>query len=210
MINHNLRFALLATILWSMPSACMVGSAWAHEGPPFPILIDHSVANHTVSVWADPDIGEARFFIVVETRDGNRPSEAPKVSLWTEPTSGRLDRASYAAEQQPLRHSMQFFAEPYFDQRDFWNIGIRVSSTGGETEEIMVKVESTPPGYGAWDLAIYLFPFVLIGGAWSYAMAKRIRHYRESQQQQSDGMVESDEGPDHERHQEHALMEATR
>ncbi|MCS7465433.1 hypothetical protein NZK35_01965 [Stieleria sp. ICT_E10.1] len=207
-MHHHLRFALLATMLWGLSSVGIEGAAWAHEGPPFPVLVDEPVANQKVSVWADPDIGEARFFIVVETRDGRRPLRIPDVALWTEPTSGRLDRASYPAAEQSLRHSMQFFSEPYFDQRDFWNVGIQITGPGGSIEEIVVQVESTPPGFGAWDLAIYLFPFVLIGGVWTYAMARRIRQYREFQSGQPDGRVEAGEGSHHDHHQEFAVMEA--
>jgi hypothetical protein len=39
--------------------------------------------------------------------------------------------------------------------------------------ELTAQVESTPPGYGLWDLAIYLFPFVLLGAMWAIAMARR-------------------------------------
>ncbi|WP_182865715.1 hypothetical protein [Stieleria mannarensis] len=210
MQKYHLRFAILAMMLWGVSWISREGAAWAHEGPPFPVLIDELVANQLVSVWADPDIGEARFFIVIETRDGNRPLKTPDVTLWTEPTSGRLDRASYAAEEQALRNSMQFFAEPYFDQRDIWNVGLRIKDSEGETAETVVQVESTPPGYGVWDLAIYLFPFVLIGGVWSYAMVRRIRQYRALQNGPSGEIVRGGQGHNDERHREHVLMEGSR
>lgn len=155
----------------------------AHEGPPFPILMDESAAGHVVSVWADPDIGEAQFFIVVETPAGTPPAKLPTVSMWAEPISGRLERATYEAEQQLLRNQIQFEAQPYFDQRDMWTVGFRITAPDGTTDELTTEIESTPPGFGAWDLAVYLFPFLLLGGMWIMAMRRRSRIYYDSASQ---------------------------
>jgi hypothetical protein len=95
--------------------------------------------------------------------------------MWVEPVSGRLPRARYEAKQQTLRNQMQFEAAPHFDQRDIWDVGFHVAPPGGETLELTTQIESTPPGYGPWDLVIYLFPFVLLGGLWLAAMVRRSR-----------------------------------
>ena len=165
------------THLVLIATAALIGSnvAVAHEGPPFPILMDKPLAGYTVSVWADPDIGEAAFFIIIESPDGGVPDEIPQVSIWTEPKSGRLERATYQAERQELKNQTQFKADPYFDQRDQWTVGFRVTPPGGETRELTTEVESTPPGYGAWDFVIYLFPFVFLGGFWAFALVRRRR-----------------------------------
>lgn len=156
----------------------------AHEGPPFPILMDQPAAGHVVSVWADPDIGEAKFFVIVESPAGSPPSEPPGVVMWVEPVSGRLDRVTCQAAQQPLRNQIQFEARPYFDQRDMWNVGFRITTADGKSEELTTQIESTPPGFGRWDLAIYLFPFLLLGGMWILAMKRRSRmHYDGASQQ---------------------------
>ena len=154
------------------------GEVWAHEGPPFPILVDKPAAGQLVSVWADPDIGEATFFIIIETPDGRPPRQIPGVSMWTEPTSGRLERVRYEAMRQKLRNQVQFKAEPQFDQRDMWTVGFTIVTPDGESAELTTEVESTPPGYGVWDLAIYLFPFLLLGGLWVLAMIRRRRMIR--------------------------------
>lgn len=146
--------------------------ASAHEGPPFPILMDQPAAGQVVSVWADPDIGEAQFYIIVESRSGGTPDEL-SVVMWAEPVSGRLDRVTYHAEQQTLRNHIQFEAKPYFDQRDMWTVGFRITSSEGHADELTTEIESTPPGFGAWDLVIYLFPFLLMGGMWVLAMTRR-------------------------------------
>lgn len=177
--------------LWRMLVAVAVlgcapaGQAAAHEGPPFPILMDKPAANYVVSVWADPDIGEAQFYVVVESPEGKPPPDAPNVSMWVEPVSGRLQRVTYQAERQKLRGQMQFESEPYFDRRDMWTVGFRIEAPDGTTEELHTEVESTPPGTGPWDFAIYLFPFVLIGGLWALGMVRRMKwrqHLKATQQ----------------------------
>ena len=34
----------------------------AHEGPPYPILVDKTLGPCVVSVWSDPDVGTGTFF----------------------------------------------------------------------------------------------------------------------------------------------------
>jgi hypothetical protein len=154
--------------------------ARAHEGPPFPILVDRATADYVVSVWADPDIGEATFYVITEPRSaspGETSSslEPPRGELCVEPANGRLARKTYPATQQAMRNRIHFLAEPYFDQQEMWSIGIFVPSSQGETSELIMEVEATPPGAGARDVLIYLFPFVLFGGLWTLGMVRRWR-----------------------------------
>ena len=41
----------------------------AHEGPPFPLFVDQKVDRYIVSVWTDPDVGTALFFVIVNGRN---------------------------------------------------------------------------------------------------------------------------------------------
>jgi hypothetical protein len=154
------------------------GHLQAHEGPPFPLFMDRPLGPVKVSLWADPDIGDARFFVVVETPEGQVPAEELRAAVWTEPVSGRLPRTIYPAEKQSLRNRMQFEAQPYFDIQDHWKVGVSLTFAGGGQRELVTEVESTPPGLGPWDLAIYLFPFVLLGGMWAIAIFRRHRNSR--------------------------------
>lgn len=162
--------ALLAVMIFIGPAAAL-----AHEGPPFPILMDKPVSDYIVSVWADPDIGEAQFYIIVEGPEGGPPRQIPKVSMWVEPLSRRLDRVNYEATEQSLRNQLKFEARPSFDQRDQWTVGFQITAPGKEPQELATQVESTPPGYGLWDFVIYLFPFVFLGAFWVVAMRRRSR-----------------------------------
>jgi hypothetical protein len=167
--------ALLATALNTAPLR-------AHEGPPFPILMDQPTASYVVSVWADPDIGEAVVYVQVATADGERPGDdaAPAVTLWVEPTSGRLSSVEYEGQRQSLRNLLQYEVRPHFDQRDMWTVGVRLQPSSGRPETVTTEVESTPPGLGAWDVAIYLFPFALLGGMWVVALVRRRRTSRDA------------------------------
>ncbi len=157
----------------------------AHEGPPFPILMDVPVASHAVSVWADPDIGEATFFIILESANGGPATEEPVVSMWVEPVDGRLDRVAYDAHHQSVKSRSQFEAKPQLDQRDTWNVGFRLEFPGREPMELTAHVESTPPGFGPWGLLVYFAPFTLVGGLWVAAVMRMRRLRQEAMRQRS-------------------------
>lgn len=167
---------VVAATLVATTLAAAAASVAAHEGPPFPILMDEPLAGYTISVWADPDIGEAEFFIVVESSDRNAMRNPPQVSMWVEPVNQRLARVEYQATRQPMKNQMQFRAEPHFDQQDMWTVGFRLETALGPTNDLTTEIESTPDGYGAWDVLIYLFPFVFLGGMWLVALVRRRSH----------------------------------
>jgi hypothetical protein len=58
---------------------------------------------------------------------------------------------------------------------------------------LTTQVISTPPGYGYWDFAIYLFPFLLLGGFWAVAMRRRnrIRQLAYAQSADSSGSADA-------------------
>jgi hypothetical protein len=49
-----------------------------------------------------------------------------------------------------------------------------LDSAAGAAETI-ATVEATPPGYGRWDLLLYLLPFVAVGILWVIAMVHKIK-----------------------------------
>jgi len=182
-----LRRLAVGLLTWiGVVAVVALPTASAHKGPPFPIFMDKPLAGYSVSVWADPDIGLATFFVVVESPQGGKPSDAPGVSMWVEPTSGRLDRVTCETKLKPLDNQLEFEARPYFDQGDMWTVGFRLTPPGGEAREVTVEVESTPPGNGPWDFAFYIFPFVLIAGLWVFAMIRRKRYLRALAAQEED------------------------
>ena len=148
------------------------GDASAHEGPPYPIMVDKRLGPCVVSVWADPDVGTGTFFFVLDPPPGGQLPEDVRVEIGVRPASGRLPEAVHAAVREDQGGRMQFKALVPFDAQELWRVRVRLQSSqgGGEAE---TDVEVTPPGYGRWDLLIYLLPFAAVGGLWLRALLKR-------------------------------------
>lgn len=173
----------------------MAGPLFAHDGPPFPVIMDEPVPGYLVSVWADPDIGTGTFYVMTQpTQDSAPQQDPPKIELWVQPENGRLPKSNYLARQQELRNRLQFIAEPVFDRQEVFSVGIVIENTDGRRTELLTEVEATPPGLGPWDLAIYLFPFVMFGGLWVIGFFKRSRspinpHATKNQEESSNGSI---------------------
>jgi hypothetical protein len=150
----------------------VVAIASAHEGPPYPLFVDRQVDAYVVSVWTDPDVGDALFFVIL-----NAPAQLPpdlRVEIGVQPSSGRLPEAFYPAERENLQGQVQYRAQVQFDAEELWNVRVRLQSGQGNAETL-ATVEATPPGYGRWDLLVYLMPFLAIGVLWAIAMVRRIK-----------------------------------
>jgi hypothetical protein len=151
--------------------------AFAHEGPPYPILVDKTVGPCVVSVWADPDVGTGAFFITLEPTPGGKLPDDIRVEVIVRPTSGRLPEAVYAAQREDLSGRVQYKALVPFDAEELWHVRVRVQSLQGGGEAA-TDVEATPPGYGRWDLLLYLLPFVAVGLLWLRAITRGGRRGR--------------------------------
>jgi hypothetical protein len=143
----------------------------AHEGPPFPLIVDQKVDRYTVSVWTDPDVGTALFFVIVNAPD--LPSDL-RVQLGIQPVSGRLAEVFYPAERENLQGRVQYRAQVQFDAQELWRVRIQLQS-GQSNAETIATVEATPPGYGRWDLLIYLSPFLAVGLLWAIVMIRKLK-----------------------------------
>ncbi len=146
----------------------------AHEGPPFPLFVDRKVDPFVISVWTDPDVGEALFFVIVNA--STLPPDL-RVKVGVQPVSGRLAEQFYTAERENLQGQVQYRVQVHFDAQEVWRVRVRLESAQGNAETVDT-VEATPPGYGRWDLLIYLAPFLAIGALWSIAMVRKIRRRR--------------------------------
>ena len=148
--------------------------ASAHEGPPYPILVDKSLGPSVASVWADPDVGTGTFFVILEPPPGGSLPEDLKVEIAVRPADGRLAEAVHAAAREDVRGRVQYKAEVPFDAEGPWHVRVALQSPRGGGE-VAADVEVTPPGLGRWDLLLYLFPFLLIGALWLRAVTRRGR-----------------------------------
>jgi hypothetical protein len=145
-------------------------TATAHEGPPFPLFVDQKIDRYVVSLWSDPDVGDALFFVIVS---GEPPPDL-QVQLGAQPVSGRLPEAFYTAQPEQVSGQVQYRALVHFDAEETWRVRVRLQSSQGNAETI-TTVEATPPGYGRWDLLIYLSPFLAVGALWAIAMIRKTK-----------------------------------
>lgn len=164
---HRAKYWLPVVIVFSLLTPTR-----AHEGPPYPLFVDRQVDPYVVSVWTDPDVGDALFFVIL-----NAPAQLPpdlRVQIGVQPVSGRLPEAFYPAERENLQGQVQYRAQVHFDAEELWQVRVRLDSAQGSAQTV-ATVEATPPGYGRWDLLVYLMPFLAIGVLWAIAMVRRLR-----------------------------------
>ncbi len=146
--------------------------AGAHEGPPYPILVDKSLGPTSASVWTDPDVGTGTFFIILEPTPGGTLPEEIEVAVAVRPVGDRLAEAVHAAEREDTRGRVQYRAEVPFDAEGPWHVRVTLRSSRGGGE-LATEVEVTPPGLGRWDLLLYLLPFAAVGALWLRAVVGR-------------------------------------
>lgn len=149
--------------------------AAAHEGPPFPILVDRTAGPYVASVWTDPDIGTGIFFVVLEPAKGESLPAGTRVRIGVQPVSGRLAEAVYEAEPQSVRQGARYFTEARFDRGEMWKVRVRIDGAEGGGE-LTAEVEATPDGtIGPIALLIYPLPFLAVGFLWLKAALRRRR-----------------------------------
>lgn len=146
--------------------------AKAHQGPPFPIIVDQKVGPCQISVWTDPDIGFGTFFVLVDPLPNNTVPNDLKIDLSVQPVSGRLAEVVYPLQRDNGRGQVQFNGQAEFDRQEFWKVRVSLRSSAGNGE-ISSQVEATPPGFGRWDLLFYLAPFVFIAAMFYRGIRKK-------------------------------------
>jgi hypothetical protein len=149
--------------------------ASAHNGPPFPIVENHRMAGCTISLWTHPDIGTGTFFVLVDPVPGGKIPSDLKVDIGIQPESGRLAEVVYPATREDSRGQVEFNVSAQFDRDEFYRVRLVLHSSQG-TEEALSRVEATSPGYGRWDLLLYLLPFLAVGFLWFRGMSRRRRY----------------------------------
>ncbi len=150
----------------------LAGRAGAHSGPPYPIFVDRPCGPVVVSVWADPDIGIGTFYVTVEPTPGGAIPADLAVDVGVRPVSGRLPESTVTAERDRWQSTVTYYAQAEFDRQEMWTVRVLVHSSAGEGE-LTTEVEATPPGFGRWDLLLYLLPFLAVGFLWTRALLRK-------------------------------------
>ena len=146
--------------------------AAAHNGPPFPIIVDRRVGPCVISLWTHPDVGIGTFWVMVDPPPGGAVPKDLKVEVGVQPVSGRLTEKRYAARLDKMRGQVQYYVEAPFDAQELWRIHVLLDSSAGHGEST-ATVEVTPPGLGRWDLLWYASPFAAVGFLWFRALVRK-------------------------------------
>ena len=163
-------FSFFAVLFWI---ATVHLPAWAHEGPPFPILVDQKAGPYVASVWTDPDVGKGVFFVVLELPEGKALPAKTRVRIGLQPVSKRLKEAVYEAEPQKVRSGARYYVEAPLDKAEMWRVRVFLDGSEGGGE-LAGQVEATPDGtLGPWASLIYLLPFLGVGLLWLKAAMRR-------------------------------------
>jgi len=151
----------------------------AHNGPPFPIIENRKIGPCIVALWTHPDVGTGAFYVFVEPAPGATVPDDLKIKIGVQPVTGRLPETFYAAQRVKSHGQVQYNAQAEFDRQELWHVRLVIQSSqgGGEAE---AQVEVTPPGFGRWDLLLYLLPFLAVAFLWilGISRAKRRRKAR--------------------------------
>jgi hypothetical protein len=151
----------------------------AHNGPPFPIIENKRVGPYMVALWTHPDVGTGAFYVFVEAAPGSAVPSDLKIQVGVQPVSGRLPEVIYPAERVKSNGQVQYNAQAEFDRQELWRVRLMLQSSQGGGEST-TQVEVTPPGFGRWDLLLYLLPFLFVAFLWfrGIARARRRRNAR--------------------------------
>jgi hypothetical protein len=155
----------LAVVLW------LLLPARAHNGPPFPIIQNQKVGPCIVSLWTHPDVGTGTFFVLVDPLPGSKIPDDLKIGIGVQPESGRLPEVVYAAARDDTRGQAEYKALVEFDRDEFWRIRLVLQSSQA-SGEMLSRVEATTPGFGRWDLLLYLLPFLAVAFLWFRGMTR--------------------------------------
>jgi hypothetical protein len=163
-------FAALLMLLSAAP-------AWAHIGPPYPIMQNRRIGPLKIEVWSNPDVGTGSFFVVIDPPPGSSVPADMKVQVAVQPVSKRLPEAIYGAWREKLKDHVEFKTVVPFDKEEMWHVRVILSSAAvsGETDtDVMV----TPTLLGRWDLLLFLLPFLGVGFLWFKAVSVRRKRRR--------------------------------
>jgi len=160
-------------------------AASAHNGPPFPIIENKKVGPCIVALWTHPDVGTGAFYVFVEPAPGGTIPDDLKIKIGVQPVTGRLPETFYEATRVKSHGSVQFNAQADFDRQELWRVRLVLNSSQGGGEAT-AQVEVTPPGFGRWDLLLYLLPFLLVAFLWFRGIS-RIRRRRLEQLRKGTG-----------------------
>lgn len=191
LIGAPLTIGVRWSIALTFFALCVCMPAWAHIGPPYPIMQGRKVGPFNVEVWSNPDVGTGSFYVIVDPPKGSGlivPADM-KVQVAVQPVNKRLPVAVYNAWREKLLDHVEFKAVVPFDKEEMWHVHIMFSSStaNGEAD---TDVPVTPTLLGRWNLLLFLLPFAGVGVLW-FKAATVTRTRRRRRRTQRAGVAQS-------------------
>jgi hypothetical protein len=133
------------------------------------------IGPYLVSLWAHPEVGTGTFFIRLEPPLGGEIKNDVTAHVGIQPLSRRLAEVRYPTQRQEVGGRVQYQTDVPFDAQGLWRVRLLVQGPDG-SGETTVDLETTPPGFGHWDVFLYLFPFLAVGFLGLQIMLYRRKH----------------------------------
>lgn len=178
MIGHRVRKAALPVSLMVLAATPSISTA--HDGPPFPIVSNQVAGAYRVSIWTDPDAtddgtAEGKFWVILDPAKSAAPVPAETaVTVTAASVDGRQPPVTGRASPDGGAASRQYVAL-HLDHEGVYAVTVTVAGPLG-TETVQSEVDATydlrPPPFA---VAIYMIPFVLLGGIWAKVLWRRRR-----------------------------------
>jgi hypothetical protein len=159
--RYGVRFFALLVLL----SSTLVSS---HEGPPYPILVNHEFSEKRLTIMADPDVGEGLFQHYLE---GNNLDEVSEVEIQARPLF--LDEASKSFTSIEVSKGKWETRVPFAEEGE-WELIVSIKKGDHVLTSKKIDVEVTPPGPSKKEFVLYLLPFLAIGFIWIKAIFKKM------------------------------------
>ncbi|HTV13947.1 MAG TPA: hypothetical protein VME68_04475 [Acidobacteriaceae bacterium] len=178
------RAAWLTLLLMALSAV----PAWAHIGPPYPIMQNRKIGPLKIEVWSNPDVGVGSFFVVIDPPRGASVPSDIKVQVAVQPVSKRLPEAIYGAWREKLKDRVEFKTVAPFDKEEMWHVRVILASAAvsGETDtDVMV----TPTLLGRWNLLLFLLPFLGVGFLWFKAVSVRRKSRKRGRRKTAPGVA---------------------
>ena len=142
-IQKKLRLRWLAALLLIGLSGA---PAWAHIGPPYPIMQNRKIGPFNVEVWSNPDVGVGSFFVVIDPPPGQSIPPDLKVQVAVQPVTHRLPEKTYDAWREKLKSRIEFKTIAPFDKEEMWHVRVILAS-----EPVVQVVAAADPGRGCYE-----------------------------------------------------------
>jgi hypothetical protein len=185
-VGVSLGLLIVFLLVWPTP-------AGAHNGPPFPIIENKKVGPCIVALWTHPDVGTGAFYVFVQPAPDSTLPDDLKIKIGVQPVTGRLPEKFYEAVRVKARGQAEYNAQAAFDRQELWRVRLVIQSAQGGGEAT-AQVEVTPPGFGRWDLLLYLSPFLFVAFLWFRGIT-RAKRRRKRQLRKEDGATNAIETP---------------